>query len=100
MYQISSENPIFCRDLGQFSMLSYKNQNKFTFKVSYSSVRQVKSNTSYPFTGVVTSEVELSKLAEFDHAGPLFDDGINKAKRQVRGYRLVNLRVAEIYTLW
>ena len=57
------------------------------FSVSYSSVRQVKSNTSYPFIGKVTCELDLSKIAEFDHAGPIFSDGKNKAGNMVKGYR-------------
>jgi hypothetical protein len=57
------------------------------FTLNYSSVRQKKTNTSYPFSANVTCKEDLAKIATFDHVGAEFTDGKNNRGRMIQGYR-------------
>ncbi len=60
-------------------------KNEITLQ--YSSLRGVKSNTSYPFRKLVSGVDDLKEVAQFDHVGGMYADGENNRGKTVLGYR-------------
>ncbi|MCR5599532.1 MAG: hypothetical protein K6G33_02145 [Ruminococcus sp.] len=55
--------------------------------VYISSVREQKTNTSYPFKVAVTTEADLAKAAAYDHVCAHFADGQNNRGKRIKAYR-------------
>ena len=52
--------------------------------VYISSVREQKTNTSYPFKVAVTTEADLAKAAAYDHVCAHFADGQNNRGKRIK----------------
>lgn len=55
--------------------------------VYISSVCGQKTNTSYPFKAIVTTEADLAKAAAYDHVCAHFADGQNNRGKSIKAYR-------------
>ena len=67
--------------------MSEKENNYTPMTVFASSVRERKTNTSYPYPVEVRSPEDLEKAAEYDHVCARYRDGKNNRGRLIKGYR-------------
>lgn len=57
------------------------------FNISASTVREEKTNTSYPYRIEISNADDLKKVAKYDHTGGLFSDFTRKTGETIKAHR-------------